>query len=189
MNVNVGTSIDPILETERLILRRPIVTDLDSWAEFAADAANMRFIGGALGRFGAWRSMTITAGSWALQGYGMFSVIERATGKWIGRLGPWQPAGWPGPEIGWSLTREAQGKGYAYEGTTAAIDFAVDILGWTSFIHCIDTENHPSAALAARLGSRNLGPGQLPPPYDSDIINLWGQTAAEWKTRAVKNAR
>jgi RimJ/RimL family protein N-acetyltransferase len=169
MNPNLGATMDPIIETARLILRRPVEADLGPWTEFAADAENMRFIGGVQHRTMAWRMLATMAGSWVIQGYGMFSVIERATGKWIGRLGPWQPADWPGPEIGWGLTREAQGKGYAFEGATR-------------FIHCIDIENHPSAALAVRLGSGNMGPGQLPPPYTEEI-NLWGQTAAQWKTR------
>ena len=33
----------------------------------------------------------------------MFSVIEKDSGRWIGRIGPWQPEGWPGTEVGWSL--------------------------------------------------------------------------------------
>lgn len=175
--------MDPILETERLILRRPIEADLEAWAAFAADEANTRFIGGPQPRAMAWRALATIAGSWVIKGYGMFSVIERATGNWIGRLGPWQPAGWPGPEIAWSLTRDAQGKGYAYEGATAAIDFAVDTLGWSRFIHCINPENASSAALAARLGSTNTGPGKMPEPYAEEQIDIWGQTAAQWKSR------
>jgi RimJ/RimL family protein N-acetyltransferase len=175
--------MDPILETERLTLRRPIEADLDGWAAFMADATAQRFLGGPQPRPVAWRAMATMAGSWALKGYGMFSVIERATGKWIGRLGPWQPEGWPGQEVGWGLIPEAQGRGYAYEGATAAIDFAVHTLGWTHFIHCIDAENHPSATLATKLGSTNQGPGQLPHPYHEDRVNLWGQTADQWKNR------
>ncbi len=177
--------MDPVLETERLILRRPVESDLAGWADFAADETVMRFLGGPQPRSMAWRSLATQAGSWVLKGYGMFSVIERATGRWIGRLGPWQPADWPGPEIGWGLAREAQGKGYAFEATTAAINFAVDTLGWSSFIHCVDLQNKPSMALAARLGSTNLGPAKMPAPHADDEINLWGQTAAQWKNRRV----
>jgi hypothetical protein len=36
------------------------------------------------------------AGAWAMQGFAMLSVIEKATGRWVGRAGPWQPEGWPG---------------------------------------------------------------------------------------------
>ena len=32
----------------------------------------------------------------AEHGYAMFSVIEKETGRWVGRVGPWTPADWPG---------------------------------------------------------------------------------------------
>ena len=83
----------------------------------------MRFIGGTAPRDGAWRSMAVIAGAWSLLGYSMFSVIEKDTGRWIGRLGPWRPGGteggWPGNEVGWALIPDVRGRGYAAEGATA----------------------------------------------------------------------
>ena len=175
--------LDPVLETTRLILRPPIQEDLDAWAAFAADEVAAKYIGGAQPRGGAWRGMATMRGSWALLGYGMFSVIEKASGRWIGRLGPWQPEGWPGTEVGWGIAPEAQGKGYATEGATASIDWAIDHLGWTDVIHCIDPGNTPSQLVAQRLGAVNRGPGQLPAPFQNAPVDLWGQTAAEWKAR------
>jgi len=113
----------------------------------------------------------------------MFSVIEKATGRWLGRLGPWMPLGWPGREVGWTLLPEAQGQGFAREGATAAIDWAFDALGWEDMIHCIDPANYPSRKLAAALGSRNRGPGKLPPPFQESPVDIWGQTRAEWRAR------
>ena len=134
----------PQLETARLLLRPPQLQDFERWAEFAADPVATRFLGGAQPRPMAWRAMMTMAGSWALAGFAMFSVIEKASGRWIGRLGPWQPEGWPGTEVGWSLHPEAWGKGYATEGATAAMDYAFDVLGWDEVIHCIDPDNVPS---------------------------------------------
>ena len=45
-------------------------------------------------------------GSWATMGFGMFSVLDRYSGVWLGRVGPIKPAGWPGAEVGWSIRRE-----------------------------------------------------------------------------------
>ncbi len=122
--------------------------------------------------------MTGVAGSWALHGFGMFSVIEKASGRWIGRVGPWRPEGWPGTEIGWGLLTGAQGQGYAVEAATASIDWAVDHLGWDDVIHTIDPANLASIGLAQRLGSTNRGPGRLPAPYEDRAIDVWGQSAA-----------
>ena len=171
----------PTLETPRLILRPPIQADLDGWAAFCADEETMRFIGGVVSRAVAWRIMSTVAGYWQLQGFGMFSVIEKATGRWIGRLGPIHPEAWPGDEVGWGLAREAWGKGYATEGAAAAMDYAVDVLGWPDIIHTIAPENLASAALARRLGSTNRGPGALPEPFENQPVDIWGQTADAWR--------
>ena len=175
--------LGPTLETERLILRPPALEDLDPWSEMMADEGTARFIGGVQARSQVWRSMTSMAGSWALHGWAMFSVIEKETGRWVGRLGPWTPEGWPGTEVGWTIAAPFQGKGYATEGSTAAIDWAFDHLGWTDVIHCIDPDNLASQGVARKLGSYNRGPGRLPAPFESARIDLWGQTREEWRAR------
>lgn len=173
----------PQLETARLLLRPPQLQDFDRWAEFAADPVATRFVGGVQPRAMAWRSMMTMAGAWALQGYCMFSVIEKASGRWMGRLGPYQPEGWPGTEVGWSLHPEAWGRGYAREGASAAMDYAFDVLGWDEVIHCIDPDNAPSQRVAIALGSQFRGPGRMPPPFDQAACEIWGQTRAEWRAR------
>jgi RimJ/RimL family protein N-acetyltransferase len=145
-----------------------------------ADPAGSRFINGPQPREVAWRGLMIVAGCWALQGFSLFSVIEKSTGRWIGRLGPWMPEGWPGPEVGWALARGAWKQGYAIEGATAAIDWVFDQLGWSEIIHIIAPDNLASQALAAKLGSRNRGRGRLPPPSEDVRVDIWGQTRAEW---------
>ena len=96
----------PTLETARLILRPTSLEDLDGFAALSADPEVARFLGGVQTRAAAWRGLCTIAGSWALQGFSVFSVLEKATGRWVGRIGPWQPEGWPGTEVGWSLLRE-----------------------------------------------------------------------------------
>jgi RimJ/RimL family protein N-acetyltransferase len=175
-------SIGPTLETDRLILRPPAAEDFEAWAAFAADPEVAQFIGGVQPRPMAWRGLCQVTGSWTINGFSMFSVIEKATGRWVGRLGPWMPEGWPGTEVGWGLAREAWGKGYAVEGATAAIDWAFDTLGWTEVVHAIDPVNHRSAAVAKRLGSRVLYQSVLPPPLDVPV-EMWGQSREEWRAR------
>lgn len=173
----------PILFTDRLLLRRPAAGDLDGWAAFCADPVAMEHLGGPVARSIAWRQLCTMAGAWDIVGYGMFSVIERATGKWVGRLGPWQPEGWPGTEVGWGVSSEFSGKGYAHEGAAAAMDYAVDVLGWSTVIHTINPANIRSIRLAERLGSYNMGQTRLPAPYIDEPVDAWGQTAQEWRAR------
>jgi len=110
----------------------------------------------------------------------MFSVVEKATGRGIGRLGPWETEGWPGTGGGWGLIKDAWGKGYAAEGASVAIDWAFANLGWTEVIHTIDPQNVPSIALAERLGSRDLGPCILPSPFENLNVRAWGQSREQW---------
>ena len=171
------------LETPRLILRPPRLDDLDAWSEMMSDEPSARFIGGVMPRSVCWRQLMTLIGAWHAQGFAMFSVMEKESGRWIGRVGPWQPEGWPGTEIGWAIVRDCWGRGYAVEGATAATNWAFDMLGWSNIIHSIAPENFSSQRVAQKLGSRHLGPGRLPPPYSDDRVDLWGQTLEEWRQR------
>ena len=171
------------LETERLILRLPRPEDFDAYAELQADSEASRYIGGVLTRPAAWRKFLQMPGAWVIQGYAMFSVIEKASGEWIGNVGPWQPEGWPGTEIGWAFRRCAWGRGFAFEAATVAADWAFAQLGWARMIHSIVPDNQASQKLARRLGSHVSGPGRLPSPFEHVEIEIWEQSAAEWRAR------
>jgi len=173
----------PVLFTPRLILRPPNGEDFEAWSAFYADEEAMRFLGGPQSREVAWRSLCTMAGAWSVRGYSMFSLIERTTGRWVGRVGPWKPEGWPSTEVGWGVAREFAGRGYAYEAAVATIDYAVDVLGWTDIIHTIHPENHRSIRLAERLGSEHRGPTRLPPPVEHLAVNAWGQSHEAWRSQ------
>lgn len=178
-----GATPGPVLETARLILRPPDARDLPGFVAMGADAEVMAHLGGVQTPGVAWRTLCTLAGSWCVNGFSMFSLIEKASGRWVGRAGPWQPEGWPGTEVGWGLIREAHGHGLAHEAAVACIDFAVDRLGWTQVIHCIDPENHSSARLAQRLGARVLWQQETPAPFAGMVWNVWGQDAGAWRAR------
>ena len=168
------------LETDRLILRLPERDDFEPYAQMMGDEDTARYIGGHMVRTAAWRKFLQMPGAWAMQGFAMFSLVEKASGDWIGQAGPWMPEGWPGTEVGWALRREYTGKGYASEAATAAIDWAFDTLGWTEVIHSIQLPNKASIALAERLGSAFRGVERLPPPYDDVEVGVWAQSREQW---------
>jgi RimJ/RimL family protein N-acetyltransferase len=173
----------PTLETPRLILRPPTGADFDAFAAFMANDGAAEYLGGTQSRAVAWRTWAAIAGSWLLHGYSMFSYIEKESGRWIGRGGPWSPEGWPGNEVGWGVVPDAQRKGYAKEAATAAIDWAFDVLGWTEVIHCIDPRNVASIAVAKSLGSTVLKRGVAAPAPLVATWDLYGQTREQWRTR------
>jgi len=173
----------PQLETQRLILRLPRRQDFDGYAELFEDADAVKFIGGASPRAATWRRFLQMPGAWAVQGFAMFSVIDKASGEWLGQAGPWQPEGWNGTEVGWSFRRAAWRRGYATEAATAAIDWAFANLGWSEVIHNIAPGNTASIAVAERLGSRYLRSDRMPAPFDAEEVGVWGQTREQWHAR------
>ncbi|MGH8124650.1 MAG: GNAT family N-acetyltransferase [Rhodanobacteraceae bacterium] len=186
---SVVPSPEPALETERLILRPPRREDFEGFAEMLGDEEATRYIGGTSPRAMAWRRFLQMPGAWVLQGFGMFSVIDKQTGEWLGQTGPWLPEGWPGTEVGWTFRRSAWGHGYACEAAIAAIDWAFDALGWVEVIHCINADNRRSQALAGRLGSRVLRQSSLPAPYESEIVDVWGQSREAWRAHRTSRKR
>jgi len=146
------------LETERLLLRQWRLDDFDTYEKMCADEEIMRYIGGkAFSRIEAWRHMAYLVGHWELLGYGHFAVEEKASGRFIGRIGFLNPGGWPGFEIGWTLAREAWGKGFAIEGARRALDFAFKELDKPHVISLIHPENKASIRVAERLGEKVEG--------------------------------
>ncbi len=174
---------DVRLETERLLLRTPQPGDFDDFAAMLADPDGMTHLGGTQPRTTAWRTFCTMLGAWTMRGFGMFSVVERSSGRWVGRIGPIYPEGWPGPEVGWAVITEVQGRGYAFEAAVASIDHVFDDLGWTEVIHCIGDSNLRSAALARRLGSEPLRMATLPAPFETVAVRVWGQTREAWRAR------
>ena len=168
--------IDPVIETERLILRRWRETDIDPNTAMLADPVSARFITSdgkpVTEAFFGCRNAAIMAGHWALHGFGMFVVEEKLTKRFVGRVGPWSPAGWPGFEIGWGIASAFRGRGYAVEAATASIDWAFARFALDRIIHCIDRENVASQKVARRLGSSIEGE-----------FDLFGHVADVWVTR------
>lgn len=164
------------IETDRLFMRPPVEADLDGWADFDRDERATVFFGGPKSRAASWEMLAKAAGMWALRGCGLFSVIEKSSGRWIGRIGPWKPEG-AAAEIGWAMLSSQWGQGYATEGARAAIDWSISELGWSHICHCIDAENSASIAVARRLGSEFLRTD-----YDAHgkVTRVYGQSAYHW---------
>jgi RimJ/RimL family protein N-acetyltransferase len=60
-------------------------------------------------------------------------------------------------EIGFTLAREYQGRGFASEAISGLLDYAFDALGLHRVIAIADCRNAPSVALLERVGMRREG--------------------------------
>jgi RimJ/RimL family protein N-acetyltransferase len=167
------------LETERLILREiDPERDFDGWAKTMADERTVRFMDGNVqDRAQAWRNMATVIGHWKIRGYGSFSVESKETGEWIGRVGPWYPEGWPEREIGWTISPEHWGHGYATEAARASLDYVFEILGWPRVIHIILTGNEASIGVAKNIGSTFIRSQVGLPSVTEQEVVVYGQDA------------
>lgn len=151
-----------ILETERLRLRWLREDDFDEYAKMCRDPEVMRFLGGTLTtEIEVWRQMASIMGHWYFRGYGIWAVEEKSTGKMVGRIGCLYPIGWPAFELGWTLSRESWGKGYATEGARRALAYAFNELDRDHVISLIVPDNVASIRVAERLGEKVEGQTEL----------------------------
>lgn len=159
-----------VLETDRLILRRPAPRDWDGFREFAlSDRA--AGIGGPFSLRDAWRVFCAELGHWTLLGDGMWAVTVKGDDTARGFIGPWHPIDWPENEVGWTIWRaEDEGTGIATEAARAAIDHAYDVLGWDTVVSYVGADNPRSAALAEKLGAVVDPDAQQPRPETPYLI-------------------
>lgn len=154
-----------MIETQRLLLRQPVLTDLKAISAIYADPDVVRHIGD--GKPGtqqdSWFRLLRFAGHWQLRGFGYFAVMEKETGVFVGNVGL---ASFmrglgddfdPYPEAGWVLAASAHGKGYATEAAQAAHDWFDREHGPQRTVCIIDPPNAGSIRVAEKLGYRLMG--------------------------------
>lgn len=150
----------PVIETERLILRGPRESDFEAFAAFGASERS-KFVGGPFPRPRSWGGFLASFGHWALRGYGMWMLEDKASGATAGRVGMIYNDGWDEPELGWHIFDGFEGKGLAHEAAKAARDYAARHFGLDGVISYIDPANTRSVALAERLGARFEREGEV----------------------------
>jgi RimJ/RimL family protein N-acetyltransferase len=162
----------PTLTTDRLILRPWREDDLDALCIMMNDPDSIRYTtpdGKPQERMVVWRTMASMIGHWHLRGFGMWAVVDRHSGDFVGRVGPIRPEGWPQLEVGWGLTPAVRGKGYGSEAAVASMRWMFNQRpDMDRIVHHIVEENTPSIALAERLGSSWDG---------AEMVTLFGHHA------------
>lgn len=148
----------PTLETARLRLRAHAPSDFENSYAMWTDMEVVRFLGGKPNsREDCWNRMVRMAGFWALTGMGSW-VVETKDGAYIGEIGfLWlkrdiEPSIEGFPELGWVLTRNSHGNGYASEAVRAALDWGDTHLPQKRFTCIIDPNNAASLGVARKCG-------------------------------------
>jgi RimJ/RimL family protein N-acetyltransferase len=98
------------------------------------------------------------AGHWSLMGFGYWAIEEKSSGRFVGEVGfadfkrdvaaSMQNV----PELGWALTPQFHGKGYATEAVLAALEWGDAHFRDARTVCMISVENTASIRVAKKCG-------------------------------------
>lgn len=143
----------PVIDTARLRLRAPSLMDYPAYeAVFMSDRAV--HIGGPFAAKDAFCDFAQAVAGWVLRGAGAWTITGRDDDAPLGWVYMWYEFGDPEPEIGWILTPQAEGQGYATEAARAVHPLAIAQFGSGRVVSYVDAANTRSARIALALGAR-----------------------------------
>lgn len=144
-----------ILETKRTLVRHGTHNDAPFIMQLLNEPGWIRFVGDrnihdldAARKFIDDRLLS----SYLKHGFGLYIVDEKASGCSIGLCGFVKRDTLDAPDIGYAITESHHGMGYAFEVSTALIDYGHDTLGFDRIFGYTLPENTVSLKLLAKLG-------------------------------------
>lgn len=178
------------LETERLVLRIPLASDLDWLLAHLNSAAVMRHLGGT-------RTADAVAAGWERNmagfsrgGVGFWTVTIKVSGELVGKCGlnlietEQAPAALQGmPEVGWSLAEGWWGQGIAAEAARAVLQYGFETRRFPAIHAQTSDSNAASTRLMSRLGFKRLAAlDYVDPDYpaEDNPTTVYGLSAADW---------
>jgi ribosomal-protein-alanine N-acetyltransferase len=146
----------PILETDRLILRRWRPSDREPFARLNADARVMEFMTAPLGREESDQLADRIEAHFEQHGFGPWAAEIRSTSVFAGFIGLFIPRFeahfTPCVEIGWRLAPEHWGQGFATEGARAVVRHAFEDVGLASLVSFTVPANVRSRRVMEKIG-------------------------------------
>ncbi len=127
------------------------MADLDEFAELHRDPEVVRFVQ-ALDRVQAEKRLQANEQEWRERGHGLLAVLDRSSGRLLGRVGLRYWPQFQETEAGWLLGRDAWGHGYATEAGRACLNWGFETLPIPYTTAMINPENTRSIRVAQRLG-------------------------------------
>ncbi len=160
-------------ETARLRLRPFTPTDFDDLYGLYSDPEVMRYIGhGVRTREETEQGLARMVGHWSRVGPGMWAVHEKGSGLFVGRCGLQPLLDTSEVELGYTLHRAFWGRGYATEGSRAALRFGFETVGLTRIVAIARPENTGSRRVMEKVGMTYERTG--PSPYGLHEVVWYG---------------
>jgi RimJ/RimL family protein N-acetyltransferase len=139
-----------MIDTDRLLLRQMTTEDVDELVAIHAEPEVARFMG-AFDRVKVSEWLEQNQRDWSEHGYGRLAMVDRATGRLLGRTGLKYWPQFRETEVGWVLRPDAWGHGFATEAALACAEWGFENLDLPYITAMIRPDNRRSIHVAERL--------------------------------------
>ena len=162
-----------ILETERCLVRETTVEDVDAFYELYKDKEITEYMENLFEDRDEEIEYTKSyiKNVYEFYGFGMWTVLEKTSGKIIGRAGVSYREGYELPELGFMIGKAYWRQGYAFEVCKAIANYMHENYEMDQIQIFIEPENTPSILLAKKLGAY-LDKEQCMGSCDSYLMNI-----------------
>lgn len=152
---------NPVITTERLILRTWCEVDIEPFVQMNSDHIVMKYFPDVMSRDQTLQAVERIKQHFDEYGYGWFAVDAKSTEEFIGFIGFSHPRFesffTPCVEIGWRLKSEYWGKGLATEGANACLQYGFENLNLNKIYSFTAEPNAPSANVMKKIGMKHIG--------------------------------
>jgi RimJ/RimL family protein N-acetyltransferase len=147
------------IETARLLLRRPAESDAEAfmeimWDEEVVDKKQVTLTEAPGDLDLARRNTAALIDHWDSRGYGLWTVVEKASGRIIGCVGLQNWKGWPAVELAWVIHRSRWNQGFATEAALAALEWAWARTEIDHIVSLINADDLRSMRVATKVGEQ-----------------------------------
>ena len=171
-----------IFETDRLILRPITQDDFDNWYEILSDAETMQHYPAPYDAAGVQRWIDWTLNNYEQYGFGLWAVILKENGKFIGDCGITMQNihGMQLPEIGYHIHKAHWRKGYASEAARKCMEYAFEALHFPAVYSYMSAANVASYGVALKNGMKFI---EEYTDESHDKTRVYRITCDEWKAQ------
>lgn len=143
-----------LFESERLICRRWLASDIDAIFEVYSDPEVARWIddGSPITAEECRAWLDVTGRNYLKRGYGMFALQDKENGDVAGFVGLVHPAGQIDAEIKYAFRQLHWGRGLASEVVKATVSYGAGAHGLTKIIATVAPQNKASQRVLEKAG-------------------------------------
>ena len=169
-----------MIETERLMLREYTQEDFDDIYEILSDPETMRHYPKPYDEAMTRRWIERNIGYYKEYGFGIWAVILKETGKFIGDCGLTiqNIDGELLPEIGYHINKRYQRQGFGSEAARAVRNWAFENTEYDSLYSYMKYTNTASYSTAASIGMKKI---KEYPDEKNTVSYAYAITRKEWK--------